>query len=320
MIIVKNKGAVTPIFVNRNDVKLTTSDINTGGGGEVIKYGEPDWLSSKFEEGYIKNRTHYIWNKMVDEIVDVTSTRAGETLVGGLWDGMVMHITHYTNEMADAVTCEVHLGNRVSLPVNGPSITGIFVIVDNAIALVQNNAGYGIDNVLKIKVYNDIKKLDDYYISPNIARKADVQETLISGENIKTINGITLLGSGDIEIQGGGDVIQANIVAITQSEYDEMVNNGTIDQETLYLITDAEIEDNFKTINGKAVWGNGDISTNQIVALTMEEYDNLATIEDDIFYVITDAEELEAVSRNDMEEYVTSQLGNVNAQLIEIIG
>ena len=306
MIIVKNKGAITPIFVNRNDVQLTTSDINTGGGGEVIKYGEPDWLSSKLEEGYIKNRTHYLWDKRVDKIVNVTSTRAGETLVGGLSDGMIMHITHYTNKMADAVNCEVHLGNRVILPVSGPSITGVFVIVDNAIALVQNNAGYGIDNELKIEVYNEIKKLDDYFISPNIARKGDVQETLISGENIKTINGITLLGSGDIEIQS--DVIQANIVAITQSEYDEMIANGTIDNETIYLITDAEIEDNFKTINGKMVLGDGDISTNQIVALTMEEYDNLETIDDNIFYVITDAEDLEAVSRGDMEEYVASQL------------
>lgn len=318
MIIVKNKGAITPIFVNRNDVQLTTSDINTGGGGEVIKYGEPDWLSSKFEEGYIKNRTHYIWNKRVDKVVDVTSTRAGETLVGGLSDGMIMHITHYTNKMADAVNCEVHLGNRVILPVAGPSITGVFAIVDNAIALVQNNAGYGIDNELKIEVYNEIKKLDDYFISPNIARKGDVQETLISGENIKTINGITLLGSGDIEIQS--DVIQANIVAITQSEYDEMIANGTINNETIYLITDAEIEDNFKTINGKMVLGDGDISTNQIVALTMEEYDRLETIDDNIFYVITDAEELEAVSRGDMEEYVASQLGAVNSQLEEIIG
>ena len=32
----------------------------------------------------------------------------------------------------------------------------------------------------------------------------DKQDTLISGTNIKTINNISLLGSGNIDIQGGG--------------------------------------------------------------------------------------------------------------------
>lgn len=38
------------------------------------------------------------------------------------------------------------------------------------------------------------------------------QETLVSGTNIKTINGESILGSGDIEIQGGGstDIISTN--------------------------------------------------------------------------------------------------------------
>jgi hypothetical protein len=30
------------------------------------------------------------------------------------------------------------------------------------------------------------------------------QDTLVSGDNIKTINGDSILGSGDIRIQGGG--------------------------------------------------------------------------------------------------------------------
>lgn len=34
----------------------------------------------------------------------------------------------------------------------------------------------------------------------------DKQDTLVSGTNIKTINNQSLLGSGNIDIQGGGDV------------------------------------------------------------------------------------------------------------------
>ena len=36
------------------------------------------------------------------------------------------------------------------------------------------------------------------------AKDIDAQEKLVSGVNIKTVNGNTLLGSGNIEISGGG--------------------------------------------------------------------------------------------------------------------
>lgn len=35
---------------------------------------------------------------------------------------------------------------------------------------------------------------------------ASKQDTLVSGTNIKTVNGQTLLGEGNIEIQGGGTI------------------------------------------------------------------------------------------------------------------
>lgn len=81
------------------------------------------------------------------------------------------------------------------------------------------------------------------------------QDTLVSGTNIKTINGEALLGSGNITIQGGGSVDQTiisgstNAVAggavytqldglklkkITQSAYDALSPN--YDANTLYVI------------------------------------------------------------------------------------
>lgn len=44
----------------------------------------------------------------------------------------------------------------------------------------------------------------DYALKSELSGK---QDTLVSGENIKTINGQTILGSGNIEIQGGGSGI-----------------------------------------------------------------------------------------------------------------
>lgn len=37
----------------------------------------------------------------------------------------------------------------------------------------------------------------------------DKQDTLVSGTNIKTINNQSLLGSGNIDIQGGGSDVEA---------------------------------------------------------------------------------------------------------------
>lgn len=58
------------------------------------------------------------------------------------------------------------------------------------------------------------------------------QATLVSGTNIKTVNNTSLLGEGDITIQGGNDVIE-----LTQAEYNALVE---IDENALYIITDAQ--------------------------------------------------------------------------------
>ena len=49
---------------------------------------------------------------------------------------------------------------------------------------------------------------DSYDIKDSTARSglAGKQDTLVSGTNIKTVNGNSLLGSGDITISGGGAV------------------------------------------------------------------------------------------------------------------
>lgn len=41
-------------------------------------------------------------------------------------------------------------------------------------------------------------------LTATIAALDDKQDTLVSGTNIKTVNGTSLLGSGDVVISGGG--------------------------------------------------------------------------------------------------------------------
>lgn len=64
---------------------------------------------------------------------------------------------------------------------------------------------------------------------------ANKQDTLVSGTNIKTVNNNSLLGSGNISITSSGNLISE----VTQAEYDAMEQAGTLDPDTIYVITDA---------------------------------------------------------------------------------
>ena len=109
---------------------------------------------------------------------------------------------------------------------------------------------------------SDKKKLDGIDLSTK-------QDTLVSGTNIKTINGVTLLGEGNIRIEGGGDLSdyytksetnelvnpKLEQVTLTQAEYDAL---ETKEDNVLYVINDAE-DFKFKTINGEQITGEGNI-------------------------------------------------------------
>lgn len=62
------------------------------------------------------------------------------------------------------------------------------------------------------------------------------QDTLVSGTNIKTVNGETLLGSGNIEIQGGGAEIDDTTIALDKVWSSEKTSTSIIG-----LIDDTDI-------------------------------------------------------------------------------
>lgn len=68
------------------------------------------------------------------------------------------------------------------------------------------------------------------------AGNAKFQAPLISGTSIKTINGASILGSGDITTGNVSSSTVNNIVQITQASYDAL---ATKDPNTQYIITDA---------------------------------------------------------------------------------
>ena len=114
------------------------------------------------------------------------------------------------------------------------------------------------------------RKLSDYATTTQLATK---QDTLVSGTNIKTINNQSLLGSGNITIQGGSgggdtnviETVKVNGTALTPDSnkaVDIKAGNGTI-SNTLNLgtfVSDTYINQN----NGQEVTYTGWSSTDYI--------------------------------------------------------
>lgn len=86
--------------------------------------------------------------------------------------------------------------------------------------------------------------IDAYTKSETNALLNNKQDTLVSGSNIKTVNGASLLGSGNI-------TIESSIDAYTKSETDALLAGK---QNVL------ESGTSLKTINGESLLGGGDIS------------------------------------------------------------
>ena len=157
-----------------------------------------------------------------------------------------------------------------------------------------------------------------------LATKADAsalsskQDTLVSGTNIKTINGETILGSGNLVIQSGTsnwDDIQGKpqfAGVATSGNYNDLINKPTI-PDVSDLATKQEIAGkqdtlvsgtNIKTINGNSVLGAGDI--------TIQAGGTIDT-------AMSDTSE-NAVQNKVIKKYIDDLVGNILTQLQEING
>ena len=84
------------------------------------------------------------------------------------------------------------------------------------------------------------------------------QDKLISGSNIKTVNNESLLGSGNITIQGGSNVDIVTSWETTPSDTkvaSEKLTKDTLDTKQATLVSGT----NIKTINSTSLLGSGDI-------------------------------------------------------------
>lgn len=165
---------------------------------------------------------------------------------------------------------------------------------------IQNNAEVNVqsdwnqtdssqDDFIKNKP--SIPTLDNYYTKGEtdsaISNHHDStkQNTLVSGTNIKTINNQSILGSGNIEIQGGGgnvDDVKVNNVSVVSNKIANIdlssylqsedsspssplpVNADTLENHSASYFQQALVSGtNVKTINNQSILGSGNITIGQ---------------------------------------------------------
>lgn len=105
--------------------------------------------------------------------------------------------------------------------------------------------------------YNELINKPDLSQYATLTDLDDKQDTLISGTNIKTINDISLLGSGNIDIQGGGennDEVTANALYNINEDLNYTKKELTTDIENIETDlenTKEELNENIDDINNE---------------------------------------------------------------------
>ena len=120
------------------------------------------------------------------------------------------------------------------------------------------------------------------------------QDALVSGTNIKTVNNQSLLGSGDIEIQGGMTPAQEETIATALNELydgiDEVSGNvGTLSgQVTANTSSISTVSGNVQTLATTVSGIQTNLGGIKFVALTQAQYDALVTKDANTLYIIND--------------------------------
>ena len=128
---------------------------------------------------------------------------------------------------------------------------------------------------------------------------ATKQDSLISGHNIKTINGQDVLGQGDIAISGGGTV-DSELNETSENPVQNKVITTALNGKQDSLVSGQ----NIKTINGQSVLGQGDI-----------EISGGGTVDT----TMSDTSE-NAVQNKVIKSYVDGLVGDINSVLTRING
>ena len=168
-----------------------------------------------------------------------------------------------------------------------------------------NNKGYVTDSDVNEYVGNEIAQLEEV-----IKTK---QAKLVSGSNIKTVNGQSLLGNGNITIEHP-KVDLSNYYTKKEIDNRDYATNSDVDDEIAQLEKVIKTKqaklvsgNNIKTVNGQSLLGSGDI-TIEAPEVDLSDYYTKEEIED----IIDEIDLTEFITENELELRLTEVVGDIN--------
>ena len=193
-----------------------------------IKVLDKGSLNVDLSDYYTKEATNELLNNKADKI---TVTELATKLKQDT-DKLNKDITDLGNRVDSipVITVDTEMNSESTNPVQNRTITSAITNLSNSVDEKLSNKQPKGDYALKTEIPTKVSQLsndknyqtaeDVNLATEGLATKAEVnskQDTLVSGTNIKTINGNSLLGSGNIEIQGGSTIAVDDSLSTTST-------------------------------------------------------------------------------------------------------
>lgn len=166
--------------------------------GDIV---QSDWNENDpVSDSYIQGRTHYSYDVEQIALFSIASKNEGDILVTGLYDGGFYKL--YNQAGGKSQSFHFVEGRKVPIPSVGPSIEAVCTYEDDY-CLKLTTPTYGMNESFSLREMY-VEQLIDIYVPETIARTSE----------LKTINGESILGEGDITIEGGSSLTESDIAAM----------------------------------------------------------------------------------------------------------
>lgn len=225
MIIVKDKAKNSPLFIPRNTITTITNTNNSGGGNGIDVDELNKYLADYVTEEELKNKNYATITALSDKQDKLVSGDNIKTINGKsiLGEGNITIQGEGGNiDLSEYIT-KTELDKK-----------GYLTSIPSEYITDSELEGKGYITEIPSEYVTEIELLGkDYATNTTVNSK---QDELVSGQNIKTINGTSILGSGNITIQGGTSVDLSNYVTKT-----ELNSKGYITEIPSEYITESEL-------------------------------------------------------------------------------
>lgn len=175
-------------LVSGQNIKTINGESVLGSGNIAIQGGTSNWDDIQGKPEFAEVATSGSYNDLTDK-PEIPSD-------------YIENITDSDTEFSIDTAFNYKSGKKYSLSF---SKTGGFDVVIGGVGDTQRNINLSIDtDIIATKEdLADYQPVGDYATKTELASK---QDTLVSGTNIKTVNGQSLLGNGNIDITSGGTI------------------------------------------------------------------------------------------------------------------